>query len=109
MSSRNIRESLDEFELKDGRKIYVLGEGRLVNLAAAEGHPSGIIDLSFSNQALAVNHLLSTSARLNPVVHVVPEGIDQQIALLKLKSLGIEIDVLTEEQETYLHAWEMGT
>ncbi len=109
VESTQLRESLDEYQLKDGRKIYVLGEGRLVNLAAAEGHPSGVIDLSFSNQALGAEYLINSPLQLTPTVHKVPEGIDRMIASLKLESLNINIDVLTEEQEQYLSAWETGT
>jgi adenosylhomocysteinase len=106
---RLIRDSLEEFQLHDGRKIYVLGEGRLVNLAAAEGHPSSVMDMSFANQALCIEYLLKEFSSLNPDVYNVPSDIDNKIARLKLSSIGVSIDTLTEEQEKYLHSWEMGT
>ena len=106
---RLIRDSLEEFQLHDGRKIYVLGEGRLVNLAAAEGHPSSVMDMSFANQALCIEYLLKEFSSLNPDVYNVPSDIDNKIARLKLSSIGVSIDTLTEEQDKYLHSWEMGT
>ena len=106
---RLIRDSLEEFQLHDGRKIYVLSEGRLVNLSAAEGHPSSVMDMSFANQALCVEYLLKEFSSLNPDVYNVPSDIDNKIARLKLNSIGVSIDTLTEEQDKYLHSWEMGT
>lgn len=106
---KHLRDDLEEFTLDDGRRIYILGEGRLVNLAAAEGHPSGVIDLSFSNQALSAEYLVDNTSDLTPKVYKVPERIDKLIASLKLTSLNINIDSLTAEQETYLESWEMGT
>ena len=106
---KHLRADLEEFRLRDGRKLYVLGEGRLVKLAAAEGHPSGVIDLSFSNQALCAEYLVNSAVQLQPKVYKVPEGIDKLIASLKLDSLGITIDSLTAEQEAYLESWELGT
>ena len=106
---RQIRDSLEEYALKDGRKIYLLGEGRLVNLAAAEGHPSSVMDMSFANQALCAEYMTKNAASLKPMVYSVPAEIDQNIALLKLESMGIKIDTLTEEQHKYLNSWEMGT
>jgi len=106
---RLIRDSLEEFQLHDGRKIYVLSEGRLVNLSAAEGHPSSVMDMSFANQALCVEYLLKEFSSLNPEVYNVPSDIDNKIARLKLNSIGVSIDTLTEEQDKYLHSWEMGT
>jgi adenosylhomocysteinase len=105
---RNIRSNLDEYTLKDGRKLYLLAEGRLVNLAAAEGHPSEVMDMSFANQALCVEYLAKTE-KLPPKVHPVPKEIDEIVAKLKLKTMNIEIDELTEEQRRYLSTWEMGT
>jgi adenosylhomocysteinase len=105
---RNIRSNLDEYTLKDGRKLYLLAEGRLVNLAAAEGHPSEVMDMSFANQALCVEYLAKTE-KLPPKVHPVPKEIDEIVAKLKLKMMNIEIDELTEEQRRYLSTWEMGT
>ncbi len=106
---RQIREFVEEFTLESGRKIYVLGEGRLVNLAAAEGHPSSVMDMSFANQALSAEYMAKEHANLKKRVYPVPHDIDQEIARLKLKSMGVEIDTLTEEQEIYLSSWEMGT
>ncbi len=104
-----IRDFIDEYKLKDGRCVYVLGEGRLINLAAAEGHPSSVMDMSFSNQALSTEYLVKNGKNLKNVVYGVPEDIDSDIARLKLESMGIKIDTLTPEQEKYLNSWEMGT
>ncbi|MDQ4076315.1 MAG: adenosylhomocysteinase [Chloroflexota bacterium] len=104
-----VREFLDEYLLEDGRRVYVVGEGRLVNLAAAEGHPSAVMDMSFANQALSAEYLLKHGGELDNQVYDVPEEIDQEIARLKLEAMGIEIDTLTPEQESYLSAWEHGT
>ncbi|MEJ2589538.1 MAG: adenosylhomocysteinase [Deltaproteobacteria bacterium] len=106
---RAIRDFVEEFRLKDGRRIYVLGEGRLINLAAAEGHPSSVMDMSFANQALSAEYMAASHGELKTAVHPVPLEIDQEIARLKLKSMGVQIDTLTEEQERYLSSWEMGT
>ncbi|MEM3442486.1 MAG: adenosylhomocysteinase, partial [Candidatus Bathyarchaeia archaeon] len=108
VSKRNIRPNLDEYTLKDGRKIYLLGEGRLINLAAAEGHPSEVMDMSFANQALCVEYL-AKKEKMPPKVYLVPKEIDETVAKLKLETMGIEIDTLTEEQVKYLTTWEMGT
>ncbi len=105
---RRVRPSLDEFTLGDGRRIYVLGEGRLVNLAAAEGHPASVMDMSFANQALC-SEFIATSPRLALDVHTVPDQIDTHVAELKLAAMGIEIDELTEEQKEYLSSWRLGT
>jgi adenosylhomocysteinase len=104
-----IRKYIDEYTLEDGRCIYILGEGRLVNLAAAEGHPSSVMDMSFANQALASEYLVKNSRDLKNIVYSVPEDIDREIARLKLESMGIQIDTLTPEQEKYLNSWEIGT
>ncbi|MGL4650573.1 MAG: adenosylhomocysteinase [Caldilineaceae bacterium] len=104
-----VRESLDEYTLEDGRRLYVAGEGRLVNLAAAEGHPSAVMDMSFANQALAAEYMLQQGSALKADVYNVPANIDAEIARLKLHAMGISIDVLTDEQEHYLNAWNMGT
>ncbi|MBN2517073.1 MAG: adenosylhomocysteinase [Deltaproteobacteria bacterium] len=104
-----IRNYIDEYTLEDGRCIYILGEGRLVNLAAAEGHPSSVMDMSFANQALASEYLVKNSRDLKNIVYSVPEDIDREIARLKLESMGIHIDTLTPEQEKYLNSWEIGT
>ena len=104
-----VRDFLDEYTLPDGRRIYVAGEGRLVNLAAAEGHPSAVMDMSFANQALAAEYMLKHGGELKGQVYDVPVEIDREIAALKLRAMGVEIDTLTDEQETYLNAWSMGT
>jgi adenosylhomocysteinase len=100
---------VDEYTLENGRRIYLLGEGRLINLAAAEGHPSSVMDMSFANQALTAEYLVQAGNKLENQVYSVPEHIDKKIARLKLKSMGIEIDSLTPEQEKYLSSWKMGT
>ncbi|MCD6153705.1 MAG: adenosylhomocysteinase [Syntrophobacterales bacterium] len=104
-----IRDFIDGYKLEDGRCIYILGEGRLVNLAAAEGHPSSVMDMSFANQALSAEYLVKAGKNLENIVYGVPEDIDRDIARLKLESMGIKIDTLTPEQERYLNSWEMGT
>ena len=106
---RQVREFVEEYTLSDGRKINVLGEGRLVNLAAAEGHPSSVMDMSFANQALAAEYLAKSAVQLEKRVYRVPMEIDKEIARLKLKAMGVAIDTLTPEQEKYLSSWEMGT
>jgi adenosylhomocysteinase len=108
-SRRDIRESVEEFRLMDGRKLYLLGEGRLINLAAAEGHPASVMDMSFANQALACEFLARQTDRLPVDVHTVPDDIDKEVARLKLMSMGIQIDELTAEQQRYLASWEEGT
>jgi adenosylhomocysteinase len=107
-SRRTLRPNLEEFTLEDGKRLYLLAEGRLVNLAAAEGHPSEVMDMSFANQALCAEHI-AKSDRMMPKVYAVPCGIDDNIAELKLKSMGVTIDKLTPEQQKYLSTWEMGT
>lgn len=109
VTTRQVRPATEEYRLEDGRSIYVLGEGRLVNLAAAEGHPAVVMDMSFANQALCAEFVAVHSDGLSVAVHPVPEEIDARVALLKLKAMGIEIDTLTEEQEEYLSSWQMGT
>ncbi len=106
---RQVREFVDEYATNDGRKIYLLADGRLVNLAAAEGHPASVMDMSFANQALAAEHMAREGKQLSKSVHGVPRAIDEEIATLKLAAMGIEIDKLTDEQEKYLASWEMGT
>ncbi|MCX8171284.1 MAG: adenosylhomocysteinase [Candidatus Bathyarchaeota archaeon] len=108
VSKRIIRPNLEEYTLKNGRRIYLLAEGRLVNLAAAEGHPPEVMDMSFSNQALCVEYLAKNPG-LEPKVYDVPREIDEAVAKLKLRSMGVEIDELTEEQKIYLMSWESGT
>jgi adenosylhomocysteinase len=106
---QDLRDQVREYNMQDGRRIYVLAEGRLVNLAAAEGHPSSVMDMSFANQALCSAHIASEGKNLKNRVYPVPEEIDAKIAQTKLAAMGIEIDTLTPEQEKYLNSWEMGT
>jgi adenosylhomocysteinase len=106
---RQIRDFVEEFTLPNGRKINILGEGRLINLAAAEGHPSSVMDMSFANQALSAEFMLRNSATLENDVYSVPQDIDTEIARLKLNAMGVKIDKLTPEQKKYLASWEMGT
>ena len=106
---QSVRPFVDEYLMADGRKLYLLAEGRLVNLAAAEGHPSAVMDMSFANQALCSEYLAQTAHSLKPDVYPVPRDIDEEIGRLKLSSMGIEIDTLTDEQERYLASWEVGT
>ncbi|HTY44535.1 MAG TPA: adenosylhomocysteinase [Patescibacteria group bacterium] len=108
-AKRRIRDFVDEYTLKDGRKIYLLGEGRLINLAAAEGHPAQVMDMSFANQALGAEYIVRNHRALKNQVYKVPDPIDRNIAALKLRSMGMKIDVLTSEQKKYLASWEMGT
>ncbi len=108
-SKRRVRPYVDEYRLPDGRRLYLLAEGRLVNLAAAEGHPASVMDMSFANQALSVEYLVKEGKNLQPKVYAVPRELDEQVARLKLQAMGIAIDTLTSEQEEYLHSWEMGT
>jgi len=108
-ATRTMRDFVEEYRLQNGRRVYVLGEGRLINLASAEGHPSSVMDMSFANQALCASHLLSHAKELENRVYGVPREIDERIAQLKLESMGVRIDVLTDEQKTYLASWEQGT
>lgn len=108
ISKRGIRPNLEEYTFKDGRKLYLLAEGRLVNLAAAEGHPSEVMDMSFANQALCVEYITKTE-KMPPKVYPVPKEIDETVAKLKLNAMKIKIDELTDEQKKYLATWEMGT
>jgi len=106
---RKMRDFVDEYALADGRRLYLLGEGRLINLAAAEGHPASVMDMSFANQALCLEYLTKNRDKLEIRVHPVPEDIDRQVARLKLSAMGVSIDSLTEEQKKYLASWEEGT
>ena len=108
-SRRKIRHMLEEFAMPNGRKLYLLGEGRLVNLASAEGHPASVMDMSFANQALAAEHIVKNARSLENHVYPVPREIDEEVARLKLASMGIEIDVLTAEQKSYIDSWREGT
>jgi len=109
VETRKPREYIDQFILKDGRRINLLGEGRLINLAAAEGHPASVMDMSFANQALSIEYLLKKAGELEKKVYTIPEDIDREIARLKLEAMGVNIDVLTSEQKKYLTSWEEGT
>jgi adenosylhomocysteinase len=108
-SKRIVRDSIEEYTLKNNKKIYLLGEGRLINLAAAEGHPASVMDMSFANQALSAEYLSKEGKKLENKVYSVPINIDRRIANLKLQSMGITIDKLTKEQEEYLTSWQIGT
>ena len=106
---RTIRSFVEEYTLKDGRCLYLLGEGRLINLAAAEGHPASVMDMSFANQALCAEYMVKNKGKLEIKVHPVPEEIDKEVARLKLRAMGMAIDTLTAEQRKYLASWEEGT
>jgi adenosylhomocysteinase len=108
-SVKTVRDFVEEYALTNGKKIYLLGEGRLINLAAAEGHPASVMDMSFANQALAAEYMVENADKLEKKVYSVPEDIDKEIARLKLKSMGITIDTLTPEQQKYLASWQEGT
>jgi adenosylhomocysteinase len=108
-SKKQARVMVDEYVMRDGRKIYLLGDGRLINLAAAEGHPAAVMDMSFANQALSVDHLIKHASEMGKQVYPVPEVLDRQIAKLKLESMGFQLDKLTAEQEHYLASWDEGT
>jgi adenosylhomocysteinase len=108
-SRRPAREFVEEFAMRDGRKVYVLGEGRLINLAAAEGHPASVMDMSFANQALSAEYMVKNHASLEKRVYAVPEDLDKQVARMKLEAMGVKIDRLTPEQEHYLASWSEGT
>ncbi len=106
---RPIRDFVEEFRFADGRRIYLLADGRLINLSAAEGHPASVMDMSFANQALAAEYMVQNHKTLEKRVHVVPEAIDREIARLKLASMGMTIDTPTPEQVKYMNSWEEGT
>ncbi len=108
-AKRQIRPFVDEYTLADGRRLYLLGEGRLINLTAAEGHPASVMDMSFANQALCLEHLIKNKGNLQPKVYPVPEEIDNEVGRLKLRAMNMAIDSLTEEQKKYLESWEEGT
>jgi adenosylhomocysteinase len=108
-SRRQTREFVEEFAMRDGRRVYVLGEGRLINLAAAEGHPASVMDMSFANQALCAEFMIKNHATLEKRVYAVPEDLDKQVAKMKLEAMGVRIDRLTPEQEAYLAGWSEGT
>ena len=106
---KNVRNFVDAYTLPGGKKIFVIGEGRLVNLAAAEGHPASVMDMSFATQALASEWAVKNRSELTPQVYEVPKAVEDWVASLKLSSMGIRIDRLTQEQETYLSSWNVGT
>ncbi len=106
---RRVREFVEQYTLNDGRRINLLGEGRLINLASAEGHPASVMDMSFANQALAAEYMLKNAGQLEKKVYTIPEAMDKEIARLKLQAMGVAIDTLTEEQFKYLNSWEEGT
>ena len=108
-AKRRVREFVDEYTMPDERKLYLLGEGRLINLAAAEGHPAAVMDMSFADQSLSVEYLVANSKDLKPNVYPVPTDLDEMVAKLKLASMGIAIDTLTPEQVAYLASWSEGT
>ena len=108
-NKRHLRDNLEEVTLESGKKVFILGEGRLINLASAEGHPPDVMDMSFDNQALAAEFLVTNRGKLKTDVYVVPKELDDMIAKLKLESLGIKIDQLTAEQKKYLSSWNEGT
>ncbi|MCB0009069.1 MAG: adenosylhomocysteinase, partial [Anaerolineales bacterium] len=106
---RRVRPFVEQFTMKDGRRINLLGEGRLINLAAAEGHPASVMDMSFAGQAMAAKYLVDNKGKLENKVYRVPEEVDQQIAQIKLDAMGVKIDTLTARQEEYLNSWTEGT
>ena len=106
---KRVRPFVEQFTLTDGRRLNLLGEGRLINLAAAEGHPAAVMDMSFAGQAMAAKYLVDNQGQLDHKVYTIPEELDHQIARIKLESMGIQIDTLTEEQVQYLNSWEEGT
>jgi len=107
--NKSVRNFVDQYVLKNGKSVYLLGEGRLINLAAAEGHPACVMDMSFATQALSTEYVMKNKDKFSPKVYDVPKEIDQWVASLKLKSMGITIDTLTQEQVKYLASWEEGT
>jgi adenosylhomocysteinase len=108
-NKETIRPFVEQFTLKNGKKLFLLGEGRLINLAAAEGHPASVMDMSFANQALCMEYLIKNQGKLEKKVYSVPDEIDKNVARLKLDAMGIKIDKLTPEQQAYLDSWQEGT
>ena len=108
-SRREARQFVEEFSMRDGRKVYVLGEGRLINLAAAEGHPASVMDMSFANQALSAEYMVKNHSKMENTVYAVPEELDKRVARMKLDSMAVSIDKLSPEQEEYLAGWAEGT
>jgi adenosylhomocysteinase len=109
VSKRRVRDFVDEYTYADGRRVHLLAEGRLVNLSAAEGHPASVMDMSFANQALGSEYMLTHAKEMQPQVYTLPAELDKEIASIKLQSMGVQIDTLTPEQEKYLNSWESGT
>ena len=109
VSHREVRAFVEEYTMPDGRLIYLLAEGRLINLSAAEGHPAAVMDMSFANQALGAEYLVKNQGILKPGVYVVPTEIDQEVGRLKLAAMGVSIDTLTAEQQNYQESWDQGT
>ena len=109
VEKRLVRPFVDQYQLKDGRQIHILGEGRLINLASAEGHPASVMDMSFANQALAAEYMVKNAAQLKSTVYGVPKEVDEEIARIKLNAMGVQLDTLTEQQIKYLNSWEEGT
>jgi adenosylhomocysteinase len=109
VEKRLVRPFVEAYHLADGRVIHILGEGRLINLASAEGHPASVMDMSFANQALAAEYMMKNADKLQNKVYAVPEDIDREIARIKLNAMGVQLDVLTEDQVKYLNSWEEGT
>jgi adenosylhomocysteinase len=109
VDKQHVRPFVDQYTLKDGRKIHILGEGRLINLASAEGHPASVMDMSFANQALSAEYMVKNGSTLKNQVYSVPEDIDREIARIKLEAMGIFVDILTDEQVHYLNSWQEGT
>jgi adenosylhomocysteinase len=106
---KRVRPFVDQYTMADGRRLNLLGEGRLINLAAAEGHPAAVMDMSFAGQAMAAKYLVDNQGQLENGVHTIPVELDHEIARIKLASMGINIDTLTDEQVKYLNSWEEGT
>jgi len=109
VEKKDIKENVVEYRMRDGRKLYLISEGRIVNLSAAYGHPPEVMDMSFANQALCVQYIVENHRELHKEVYSVPREIDEEVARLKLQSMGVEIEELTEEQKKYLGSWELGT
>ena len=106
---KNVRPNFDEWKLDNGKSVYVLAEGRLANLVCAEGHPASVMDMSFANQALGIEFVLKNKGKLENKLYTLPKSVDEEIARIKLESMGIEIDTLTDEQQEYLNSWTSGT
>ena len=108
-SRRTMRDFVEEYTMSDGRRLYLLADGRLVNLSSAEGHPASVMDMSFANQALCAEYMVKNASKLKPTVYSVPQEIDRMVARIKLDAMGVQIDKLTKEQAKYLSSWSEGT